>query len=92
MTHVDVGGNCKFIYNDTAEEIKNIVADPKMAGRSIGVVSLIGAQQAKAIQEKLLFDLGEDKYQAHDIACGDATAFQGKEHRKRLGFLPRAGH
>ncbi|MDD1637630.1 MAG: AAA domain-containing protein, partial [Methylococcaceae bacterium] len=61
------------------EEIKKIVADPAMAGRSMGVVSLIGAQQAKAIQEKLLFDLGEDNYQAHDIACGDATAFQGKE-------------
>ncbi len=26
-----------------------------------------------------MFDLGEDKYQAHDIACGDATTFQGKE-------------
>ena len=45
----------------------------------MGVVSLIGAQQAKAIQERLLFDLGEDKYQAHEIACGDATTFQGKE-------------
>jgi very-short-patch-repair endonuclease len=67
------------------DEIKNIVADPAIAGRSIGVVSLIGAQQAKAIQEKLLFDLGEDNYQAHDIACGDATAFQGKE--KDIVFL-----
>jgi len=67
------------------DEIKNIIADPDMAGRSIGVVSLIGAQQAKAIQEKLLFELGEDQYQAHDIACGDATAFQGKE--KDIVFL-----
>ncbi len=67
------------------EEIKHIVADPFMAGRSIGVVSLIGAQQAKAVQEKLLFELGEDTYQAHDIACGDATAFQGKE--KDIVFL-----
>jgi glycosyltransferase involved in cell wall biosynthesis len=25
MTHVDVGGNCKFIYNDTVEEISNIL-------------------------------------------------------------------
>jgi very-short-patch-repair endonuclease len=67
------------------DEIKNIVADPAMAGRNIGVISLIGSQQAKAIQEKLLFDLGEDKYQAHDIACGDATSFQGKE--KDIVFL-----
>jgi len=61
------------------DEIKNIVADPKMIGRSIGVVSLIGSKQAKAIQDQLLVELGEDKYQAHDIACGDATTFQGKE-------------
>jgi very-short-patch-repair endonuclease len=67
------------------DEIKNIVADPNMAGRSMGVVSLIGTQQAKAIQEKLLFELGEDKYQLHDIACGDATTFQGKE--KDIVFL-----
>lgn len=25
MNHVDVGGNCKFLYNDSAEEIKNII-------------------------------------------------------------------
>jgi carbamoylphosphate synthase large subunit len=27
MEHVDVGGNCKFLYNDSIDEIKNILLD-----------------------------------------------------------------
>ncbi len=60
-------------------EIKQLVADPKFAGRSIGVVSLIGAPQAKFIQNELLIELGEDIYQKFKIACGDPATFQGKE-------------
>ncbi|KKL50124.1 hypothetical protein LCGC14_2308650, partial [marine sediment metagenome] len=67
------------------EEIKRITSDQRYAGRSIGVISLIGAQQAHAIQERLLFELGEDVYQSFDIACGDSAAFQGKE--KDIMFL-----
>jgi len=48
-------------------------------GRSIGIVSLIGSQQAKYIQDQLLVELGEDAFQEHKIACGDASTFQGKE-------------
>ena len=44
-------------------EIKQLVSNPKYNGRSIGIVSLIGAQQAKYIQEQLLIELGEDVYQ-----------------------------
>ncbi len=61
------------------EEIKNITSDQRYAGRSIGVVSLIGAQQAKEIQGRLLSELGEDAYEAFNIACGDSATFQGKE-------------
>ncbi len=60
-------------------EIKQLVSDPKYIGRSIGVVSLIGAQQARYIQDKLLEELGEEAYQDYKIACGDAATFQGKE-------------
>ncbi len=60
-------------------EIKNLVSDQKYKGRSIGVVSLIGAQQAKYIQDHLLVALGEDIFQEYKIACGDASTFQGKE-------------
>jgi len=60
-------------------EIKTLVANPKFKGRSIGVISLIGAQQAKYIQDQLLIELGEAVFQNYKIACGDAATFQGKE-------------
>jgi very-short-patch-repair endonuclease len=50
-----------------------------MAHRTIGVVSLLGADQAKHIQERLLNELGEDVILRHKIRCGDAMHFQGKE-------------
>ena len=61
------------------DEIKILVSDQKFKGRSIGIISLIGAQQAKYIQDKLLSELGEDVFQEYQIACGDAATFQGKE-------------
>lgn len=61
------------------DEIKQIISSSNFKGRSIGVVSLIGAQQAKCIQDKILIELGEDIYQEYNIACGDASTFQGKE-------------
>lgn len=67
------------------EEIKTISSNPKYNDRSIGVISLIGSEQAKLIQDLLLRELGEDIYQRHDIACGDSATFQGKE--KDIVFL-----
>lgn len=66
-------------------EIKNITSNPKYKNRSIGVVSLIGAKQAYEIQTRLLRELGEEIYVAHNIYCGDASNFQGKE--KDIIFL-----
>lgn len=60
-------------------EIKTITLDKQFEGRSIGVISLIGAQQARAIQDRLLFEIGEDVYQKFDIVCGNSATFQGKE-------------
>lgn len=67
------------------DEIKAIIDSKKFEGRSIGVISLVGAQQAKHIQDALLFELGEEVYQQFHIACGDASNFQGKE--KDIMFL-----
>ena len=61
------------------DEVARIVADPAMASRTIGVISLIGAKQAQLIQAMLLERIGEDAYVRHDIACGDSAVFQGKE-------------
>ncbi|MGR3179122.1 MAG: AAA domain-containing protein [Candidatus Anammoxibacter sp.] len=60
-------------------EIRQLVSDPKYNGRSIGIVSLIGAQQAKYIQEQLLIELGDEVFQDYQMSCGDAATFQGKE-------------
>lgn len=61
------------------DEIKKIVADPNMAGRSIGVVSLLANKQALEIWERLTDELGPERMQRHRLACGDARTFQGKE-------------
>ncbi|MEQ1897626.1 MAG: AAA domain-containing protein [Vicinamibacterales bacterium] len=61
------------------DEIKAIVSDPNMGGRSIGVVSLLADKQALLIWERLTAELGPEVTQRHRIACGDARTFQGKE-------------
>jgi len=76
------------------DEIKMLTEDPKFNNRSIGVISLIGSEQAQAIQDALLQELGEETYQRYKIACGDSATFQGKE--KDIIFLsmvvgPRQG-
>ncbi len=61
------------------DEIKAIVADPTMGGRSIGVVSLLADKQALLIWERLTDELGPEVMQRHRIACGDGRTFQGNE-------------
>lgn len=61
------------------DEVARIVANSGMAGRSIGVISLIGARQAQLIHRMLLERIGEDTYLRHDIACGNSAVFQDKE-------------
>jgi len=61
------------------EEIRSIVSDPNMGGRSIGVVSLLADKQALLIWERLTDELGPEVVQRHHITCGDARTFQGKE-------------
>jgi very-short-patch-repair endonuclease len=61
------------------DEIKVLAEDPKMAGRSIGVVSLLADKQAMLVWDRLTEELGPELMQRHRIACGDARTFQGKE-------------
>lgn len=67
------------------DEIKKITSNPKYENRTIGVVSLIGAKQAREIQTRLLTEIGEELYTKHKIFCADASNFQGKE--KDIMFL-----
>ena len=61
------------------DEIKRLSADPAYAKRSIGVVSLLGSDQAKMIFELLIQEVGEEVIVRHKIRCGDAMTFQGRE-------------
>lgn len=61
------------------DEIKAILADPQMDNRSIGVVSLLGSEQAHFIFQLLEQEVGQEAIIGRKITCGDAKVFQGKE-------------
>ncbi|OGT07395.1 MAG: hypothetical protein A2103_04975 [Gammaproteobacteria bacterium GWF2_41_13] len=67
------------------DEIKKICNDPTMKGLSIGVISLLGGEQARKIWDMLEQEIGPDLLSQHKIAYGDARSFQGKE--KNIIFL-----
>jgi very-short-patch-repair endonuclease/transcription elongation GreA/GreB family factor len=60
-------------------EIAAVIASPEMRERSIGVISLVGAEQAEHIRGRLSETIGEELMQRHAILCGDSATFQGSE-------------
>lgn len=60
-------------------EIARIVDDPAMAGRSIGVTTLLGQEQAVAILTAIEHVLGAEVMLRHAIRVGEPAAFQGDE-------------
>lgn len=61
------------------EEFGRLTTDPAMQGRTIGVVSLQGSEQAQDIWERLVSKFGPEELARFKVACGDARTFQGKE-------------
>ena len=61
------------------DEIVALTARPDMRERTIGVISLIGAEQAEFIRARLSETIGEELMQRHAILCGDSAKFQGTE-------------
>lgn len=61
------------------DEIERLTQDSTMRHRSIGVVSLLGAEQAQLIFTHIIERLGEEIILRHEIRCGDARTFQGSE-------------
>jgi very-short-patch-repair endonuclease len=55
------------------------IADPRYAGRTMGVISLQGDTQAKLIEHKILGKLEPEVISERRLICGDAYAFQGDE-------------
>src|SRR5690606_10455748 len=59
--------------------IKACCEDPRYAGKTMGVISLLGEQQARLIESLLVQHVGCEEIERRDLACGDAYAFQGDE-------------
>lgn len=62
-----------------ADEINAILADEKLKGRTIGVVSLLGAEQAKLIDSVVTRKCDAGELHRRKFLCGDARTFQGSE-------------
>ena len=60
------------------DEIKKLTSSDGKP-RTIGVISLIGAEQAEFIRGRLSESIGEELMQRHAILCGDSATFQGTE-------------
>ncbi|WP_306751533.1 AAA domain-containing protein [Paracoccus actinidiae] len=63
------------------DEIANLIKDPAHAGRDIGIISLIGPEQAEKIGRMLIEDprIGPEVIEARRIIYGDARTMQGQE-------------
>jgi very-short-patch-repair endonuclease len=61
------------------DEIAKLTKNPEFEKRSIGVISLIGAAQAKLIYDRLVSELGAEVVDKHRIMCGSSATFQGQE-------------
>jgi very-short-patch-repair endonuclease len=62
-----------------AQEIEALLADEKFANRSIGVVSLLGMEQAKHIDSIVRRHCDAAELLRRRFECGDARTFQGSE-------------
>lgn len=68
---------------EEACEVASIVAAmtelPEYAKASIGVISMVGQEQAILIDSILQRELPTDVYSKHNLLCGNASQFQGDE-------------
>lgn len=82
--HVPDGVEVRSKVNEVEAEalvtqIVTCIEDPAYAGRSFGVISLLGPEQAKVIQRKLLAVVAPEEIEQRQLLCGDAADFQGAE-------------
>ena len=61
------------------EQIKACIANPRYDGKTFGVISLLGDEQADFIASLLRQELPEAEIERRRLVCGDAYSFQGDE-------------
>lgn len=59
--------------------IKSCLEQPEYNGKTFGVISLLGKEQAEYIQRELFNSIGNIAYEQRQIICGDSANFQGDE-------------
>jgi len=76
------------------EQVLACLGDPDYAGKTMGVISLVGSEQAKLISRRLTQCVDPAELERRRLLCGDAYAFQGDERDVMFLSLvqaPRAG-
>ncbi|HXM58860.1 MAG TPA: AAA domain-containing protein [Candidatus Dormibacteraeota bacterium] len=61
------------------EQVVACLDDPAYAGKTMGVISLVGSEQAKLIARLLAPRVDPAEMERRRLLCGDAYAFQGDE-------------
>ena len=61
------------------DQIKACIANPRYAGKTLGVISLVGDSQAEEIDALLRAEVSEAEIEARQLVCGNAYSFQGDE-------------
>ncbi|WP_082754120.1 AAA domain-containing protein [Mycobacterium sp. NAZ190054] len=61
------------------DQIVKCLAEPEYDGATFGVISLLGKEQARLIEAKLLDAVPPEEWAARELRCGDAPDFQGSE-------------
>lgn len=65
--------------NHIAETIGKLIEGENYNGKTIGVITLQGNQQASVIENLLLKKIGEKEFHKRKIVCGNSSSFQGDE-------------
>jgi very-short-patch-repair endonuclease len=65
--------------NKIAETIGNLIEDKRYNGKTFGIITLQGNQQANQIENILLKRIGEKEFHKRKIVCGNSSSFQGDE-------------
>ena len=61
------------------DQIKACIANPSYAGKTFGVISLLGDSQAEEIGKVLRAEVSEAELDKRRLVCGNAYSFQGDE-------------
>ena len=59
--------------------IKSCISQKEYENKTFGVISLLGNEQARLIQNKLYAAIGNLEFENRQIICGDSANFQGDE-------------